>query len=178
MLENTNSVTWLVQWPGKNILNIKQREGGRWPWAWLGPGPGLWSHTLVIIRGVTHYNVSRDTLSDITPALYNKNKEQKKDTDELIKLWRQLVQPNCPNKLGPFIVNCLNEFRRVIWLHLHKWVCAHSVHVTRWSPITPRSCVSIERNYTVFHLPGARSIMWDWQKTEHLLLIGNHVTKK
>ena len=61
-----------------------------------------------------------DTLSDVTPALSNKNKEQKKDTDELIKLWRQLVQPNCPNKLGPFIVNSLNEFRRVIWLHLHK----------------------------------------------------------
>ena len=106
------------------------------------------------------------------------NKEQKKThTDGLIKLLWQLVQANCPNKSGLFRVNSLNEFHRVIWLHLHKWVSAHSVHVTRWSPITPRS-ISIEPNYTVFHLPCVRSIMWDWQKTEHLLRIGNHVTKK
>ena len=55
VLENTNSVTWLVHCPGKNILNIKQREGGDPGLDWdQGPGPGteqLWSHTLVIIRG-------------------------------------------------------------------------------------------------------------------------------
>ncbi len=56
---------------------------------------------------------------DMLSSLSNKQRTEKA-TDELIKLWRQLVQPNCPNKLGPFIVNSLNEFRRVIWLHLHK----------------------------------------------------------
>ena len=144
VLENTNSVTWLVHCPGKNILNIKQREGGDPGLDW-DQGRGLNS------SGHTRLSLSEDNAGRGSRAPWHavwllprhlppKNKEQKKkDTDELIKLRRQLVQPNCPNKLGPFMVNSLNEFRRVIWLHLHKWVSAHSVHVTRWSPITPQS---------------------------------------
>lgn len=68
-----------------------------------------------------------DTPSDYYPGTCHKKKtkNREKDTDELIKLRRQLVQPNCPNKLGPFIVT--------VWMSFAGWygyICINeSLHI-------------------------------------------------
>ena len=84
VLENTNSVTWLVHCPGKNILNIKQREGGDPGLDW-DQGRGLNS------SGHTRLSLSEDNAGRGSRAPWHavwllprhlppKNKEQKKKT--------------------------------------------------------------------------------------------------